>query len=191
MPREIITLQVGQCGNQIGMEFWKQLCLEHGIGPDGMLEDFASNGGGDRRDVFFYQADDEHFIPRSLQLDLEPRVINAILSSPYRNLYNPENFYVSSEGGGAGNNWASRSCGPRPLLLLRPGPVNARCSKRRTPQRPSPRPSPAPTHARPDPTRPDPTRHDNLAGERVLPGLDGARRAHGQDRPRGRRERLA
>jgi tubulin gamma len=120
MPREIITLQVGQCGNQIGMEFWKQLCLEHGIGPDGMLEDFASNGGGDRRDVFFYQADDEHFIPRSLQLDLEPRVINAILSSPYRNLYNPENFYVSSEGGGAGNNWASGSSGPRPLLLLRP-----------------------------------------------------------------------
>ncbi len=23
MPREIITLQVGQCGNQIGTEFWK------------------------------------------------------------------------------------------------------------------------------------------------------------------------
>jgi tubulin gamma len=61
----------------------------------------------DRKDVFFYQADDEHFIPRSLQLDLEPRVINAILSSPYRSLYNPENFYVSAEGGGAGNNWAS------------------------------------------------------------------------------------
>ena len=53
------------------------------------------------------QADDEHFIPRSLQLDLEPRVINGIRTSPYRNLYNPENFYVSSEGGGAGNNWAS------------------------------------------------------------------------------------
>ena len=27
--REIITLQVGQCGNQIGMEFWKLLCAEH------------------------------------------------------------------------------------------------------------------------------------------------------------------
>jgi len=24
MPREIITLQVGQCGNQIGSEFWRQ-----------------------------------------------------------------------------------------------------------------------------------------------------------------------
>uniref|UniRef100_A0A6N2MZF3 Integrase catalytic domain-containing protein n=1 Tax=Salix viminalis TaxID=40686 RepID=A0A6N2MZF3_SALVM len=42
MPREIITLQVGQCGNQIGMEFWKQLCLEHGINKDGILEDFAT-----------------------------------------------------------------------------------------------------------------------------------------------------
>jgi len=71
-----------------------------------MLEDFATHGG-DRKDVFFYQADDEHFIPRSLHLDLEPRVINAILSSPYKGLYNPENFYVSAEGGGAGNNWAS------------------------------------------------------------------------------------
>ena len=38
----------------VGMEFWKQLCLEHGIGPDGMLEDFATLGG-DRKDVFFYQ----------------------------------------------------------------------------------------------------------------------------------------
>ena len=107
----------------VGMEFWKQLCLEHGIGPDGMLEEFATDtsvgpgtggivaglpsSGGDRKDVFFYQADDAHFIPRSLQLDLEPRVINSILSSPYKSLYNPENFYVSSEGGGAGNNWAS------------------------------------------------------------------------------------
>jgi hypothetical protein len=38
MPREIITLQVGQCGNQIGGEFWKQLCLEHGISQDGTLK---------------------------------------------------------------------------------------------------------------------------------------------------------
>jgi tubulin gamma len=41
MPREIITLQVGQCGNQIGGEFWKQLCLEHGISPDGTLKEYS------------------------------------------------------------------------------------------------------------------------------------------------------
>eukprot|EP01027_Heterolobosea_sp_BB2_P013002 GEZU01018794.1.p1 GENE.GEZU01018794.1~~GEZU01018794.1.p1 ORF type:complete len:401 (+),score=46.47 GEZU01018794.1:39-1205(+) len=106
MPREIITLQVGQCGNQVGTEFWKQLCAEHAISPDGIIEDFATQGG-DRKDVFFYQADDEHYIPRALLLDLEPRVINTIQNSAYRNLYNPENIFISSDGGGAGNNWAS------------------------------------------------------------------------------------
>jgi len=99
-------LQVGQCGNQIGMEFWKQLCAEHGINSEGILEDFAV-AGEDRKDVFFYQADDEHYIPRALLIDLEPRVINMIQTAEYRNLYNPENFFVSKEGGGAGNNWAS------------------------------------------------------------------------------------
>eukprot|EP01048_Picozoa_sp_COSAG05_P010440 COSAG05_NODE_919_length_6591_cov_81.831793_5_plen_473_part_00 len=106
MPREIITCQVGQCGNQIGTEFWKQLCVEHGISADGILEDFATDGG-DRKDVFFYQADDEHYIPRALLFDLEPRVINSILTGDSRNLYNPENVFMSLDGGGAGNNWAS------------------------------------------------------------------------------------
>jgi hypothetical protein len=44
------------CPAAVGTEFWKQLCLEHGIGPDGVLEDFATaSGAGDRKDVFFYQ----------------------------------------------------------------------------------------------------------------------------------------
>lgn len=90
----------------VGTEFWKQLCAEHGISADGILEDFATDGG-DRKDVFFYQADDEHYIPRALLFDLEPRVINSIQTSDSRNLYNPENFFMSPDGGGAGNNWAS------------------------------------------------------------------------------------
>lgn len=80
MPSEVITLQLGQCGNQskwthnvnsqsleifhclksfyfiiiVGFEFWKKLCAEHGISPEGVLEDFATEGV-DRKDVFFYQ----------------------------------------------------------------------------------------------------------------------------------------
>lgn len=105
MPREIITLQVGQCGNQIGMEFWKLLCAEHGINQRGILEDYATSVD-DRKDVFFYQADDEHYVPRALLVDLEPRVINGIQMSEYADLYNPENVFIAKEGGGAGNNWA-------------------------------------------------------------------------------------
>lgn len=104
--KEIITLCVGQCGNQIGSEFWKQITAEHGIGADGLpLEE--TNGGDDRKDVFFYQADDERFVPRALLLDLEPRVVNAIQAGEHRDLFNPENVFVAKEGGGAGNNWAS------------------------------------------------------------------------------------
>lgn len=106
MPCEIITLQLGQCGNQIGFEFWKKLCSEHGISSDGRLEHYATEGT-DRKDVFFYQADDEHYIPRAVLLDLEPRVIQSIKNSQYAKLYNPENIYLSRDGGGAGNNWAS------------------------------------------------------------------------------------
>ena len=34
-------------------------------------------------------------------------MITNIRNSEHRNLYNPENIYISEHGGGAGNNWAS------------------------------------------------------------------------------------
>ncbi|KAL9935548.1 hypothetical protein V8E36_005896 [Tilletia maclaganii] len=109
MPRELITIHAGQCGNQVGAQFWEHLCRDHGIAKDGTLEDFASDSAaaGDRKDVFFYQADDDHFVPRAVLIDLEPRVINSVLSGPYRSLFNPENVWTSKSGGGAGNNWAA------------------------------------------------------------------------------------
>lgn len=33
------------------------------------------------------------------------QVIQGIQSGPYKNIYNPENFYISETGIGAGNNW--------------------------------------------------------------------------------------
>lgn len=94
---EIVTLQIGQCGNQIGNEFWKRACIEHGISADGQLVKEQD----DRKDVLFYEADDFSFIPRAVLIDLEPRVINQCIP-----LFNKENVYISNEGGGAGNNWA-------------------------------------------------------------------------------------
>lgn len=92
------------------------------LDSEGIIEEYATQGN-DRKDVFFYQADDEHYIPRAILLDLEPRVINSIKTSPYRNLYNPENVYVHPDGGGAGNNWAvgtfpCRVYSSRKLLIM-------------------------------------------------------------------------
>ncbi|VDK49679.1 unnamed protein product [Anisakis simplex] len=105
MPSDIIALQFGQCGNQIGDAFWRALCAEHGILPDGTLKDESMNGQ-DLKRVFFYQADDSHYVPRAVLVDLEPRVINSIVNSEYRSLYNSENIFKAPQGGGAGNNWA-------------------------------------------------------------------------------------
>ncbi|KAG5439303.1 hypothetical protein PCK2_000864 [Pneumocystis canis] len=85
----------------VGSQFWQQLCLEHGIRADGNLQDFATEGG-DRKD-----SDDTRYVPRAILVDLEPKVINSILSGPFSKLYNPENVFLSKEGGGAGNNWAT------------------------------------------------------------------------------------
>ena len=72
--RELITIQAGQCGNQsteilnltlrlfvilVGNAFWKQLCAEHRLRPDGSLSENISDNADmnivERKDVFFYQ----------------------------------------------------------------------------------------------------------------------------------------
>ena len=44
--REIVALQAGQCGNQIGAKFWETLSDEHGVSPTGAF--FLREG------VFFF-----------------------------------------------------------------------------------------------------------------------------------------
>lgn len=43
---------------------------------------------------------------RSVLVDLEPRVINKILTSEHKQLYDASNVFQSTSGCGAGNNWA-------------------------------------------------------------------------------------
>ncbi|KAK2950691.1 putative Tubulin gamma-1 chain [Blattamonas nauphoetae] len=107
--REIITLQVGQCGNQIGKEFWTKMSAEHGISKEGVVE-HPEVQANDRKDVFFYQADDDRYVPRSILVDLEGTVLDTIRTSEMGRFYNSENFFMpetSREGGGAGNLWSS------------------------------------------------------------------------------------
>ncbi|GME93048.1 unnamed protein product [Ambrosiozyma monospora] len=105
MPGEIITLQAGQCGNQIGEQFWSQLCSEHGILSDGTTDpEFKDVYRNDYPDAFFQKITDNKYKPRAILIDMEPRVINGI-TTRCQNLFNPRNIYISSDGGGAGNKW--------------------------------------------------------------------------------------
>ena len=43
MPRELITIQVGQCGNQIGGRFWDMALREHAaINQEGIFDEAMS-----------------------------------------------------------------------------------------------------------------------------------------------------
>ena len=67
MPREIVHLQAGQCGNQIGSKFWEITSDEHGLLPDGTY-----NGDSDlqleRIEVQFLDSLLLHIIPSYIKV---------------------------------------------------------------------------------------------------------------------------
>jgi len=101
--REIISVQVGQCGNQIGGKFWETICNEHGIGPDGVWKG-DSQQQLERADVYFTEVDGKRWVPRAVLVDLEPGTMDAARASPLGKIFRPDNFVYGQNG--AGNNWA-------------------------------------------------------------------------------------
>eukprot|EP01130_Rhizamoeba_saxonica_P002612 TRINITY_DN1237_c3_g1_i1.p1 TRINITY_DN1237_c3_g1~~TRINITY_DN1237_c3_g1_i1.p1 ORF type:complete len:478 (+),score=129.22 TRINITY_DN1237_c3_g1_i1:99-1532(+) len=105
MPqREIIHIQAGQCGNQVGAKFWEVISQEHGIDQSGAYV-------GDRREqlerigVYYNETSSgKKYVPRALLVDLEPGVLDVIRAGSNKNLFNPSNYVHAVNG--AGNNWA-------------------------------------------------------------------------------------
>ncbi|KAL1922982.1 beta-tubulin [Calcarisporiella thermophila] len=103
--REIVHLQTGQCGNQIGSKFWEVISGEHGIGPDG-----RHNGSEDKEtqleriNVYYNEAVGGKYVPRAVLVDLEPGTMDSIRGGTYGKLFRPDNFVNGQSG--AGNNWA-------------------------------------------------------------------------------------
>lgn len=101
--REILHLQVGQCGNQIGTKFWEIICEEHGINKNGEYEG-ESDLQLERIDVYFKEGYQAKYVPRSILVDLEPGTLDVARASEYGKLFRPDNFVAGASG--AGNIWA-------------------------------------------------------------------------------------
>merc|ERR1712165_436609 len=101
--REIVHMQAGQCGNQIGAKFWEIISDEHGIDPTGTY-----NGDSDlqleRVNVYYTEASGGKYVPRAVLVDLEPGTMDSVRSGPYGQIFRPDNFVFGQSG--AGNNWA-------------------------------------------------------------------------------------
>ena len=97
MPREIITIQVGQCGNQIGLRFWDLALREHA--SRGILYDDSMSS------FFTYEEANKSLKARAIIVDMEEGVINQLLKSDLGDLFDTRQLIKDVSG--AGNNWAN------------------------------------------------------------------------------------
>ena len=107
MGREVLTVEVGQCGNQLGFAFWEKACQEHKLAANGRFEgtDEELKVLTDKVGVFFDETSAKRYVPRTVFVDLEPGVHEKILTKEYGALFGKKAFVHSYEG--AGNCWAA------------------------------------------------------------------------------------
>ena len=101
--REILHIQGGQCGNQIGAKFWEVICDEHGIDHTGKYSG-DSELQLERVNVYYNEASGGRYVPRAVLMDLEPGTMDSVRSGPFGQIFRPDNFVFGQSG--AGNNWA-------------------------------------------------------------------------------------
>lgn len=94
---EIINIQIGKCGNNIGTNFFEVISDEHGIEPTGIY-----NGNSDfqlqKINVYYNESTQGKYTPLSILVDLDPITIDSVLVGPYGKLFHIDNCIVSRSG---------------------------------------------------------------------------------------------
>jgi len=104
MPtREVLTVNVGQAGIQLGNAVWKQYCSEHSIKTDGTLEADAKDESK-YFTTFFEETGTGQYVPRNITVDLEPTVVDDVRAGNYSQMFHPEFLLNGKED--AANNFA-------------------------------------------------------------------------------------
>ncbi|CRG94559.1 tubulin epsilon chain, putative [Plasmodium gallinaceum] len=113
MVREIIFLHIGQCGNQLGHEFWSVVINEHLHKKKNEKKEVVSKESfiNDSMSSFFENInencnskDRENLKARAILIDTEMGVTNEIMKSPISFLFDEKNIFTQQSG--AGNNWS-------------------------------------------------------------------------------------
>ncbi|KAL5011492.1 hypothetical protein ScPMuIL_010043 [Solemya velum] len=78
--REIVHIQAGQCGNQIGAKFWEVISDEHSVDPTGTYHG-DSDLQLERINVYYNEATGGKYVPRAVLVDLEPGTMDC--NHPY------------------------------------------------------------------------------------------------------------
>nr|XP_034995922.1 tubulin delta chain isoform X2 [Zootoca vivipara] len=112
----IITIQLGQCGNQIGREVFNTICTDfrstNGLCSKKENESFQAAC----KERFFSEEKPRVLAARAVLVDMEPKVIGQTLSTASRSgtwNYDHRSHFCQKQG--SGNNWANGYCvhGPK------------------------------------------------------------------------------
>ena len=102
--REILSIHVGQCGNQIADSFWRLILKEHGLNENGTVKDSSVVKSNANQEVFFHKVREGKYVPRAVLVDLEPGVIARIEGGEMSELFDEGSIIRKLPG--AANNWA-------------------------------------------------------------------------------------
>ena len=85
------------------MQFWEIISDEHGVDSTGSYQG-ESDLQLERINVYYNEASGGKYVPRAVLVDLEPGTMDSVRSSPFGQIFRPDNFVFGQSG--AGNNWA-------------------------------------------------------------------------------------
>lgn len=105
----VVTVQLGQCGNQVGQELFDIICND---AQEGQRKTYSAASC----ERFFHQTAHGDLVARALLIDMEPKVINRSMSMAAKSgrwSYGESSHFSQKQG--SGNNWANGYCvhGPR------------------------------------------------------------------------------
>ncbi|XP_072317212.1 tubulin delta chain [Eucyclogobius newberryi] len=100
----VVTVQLGQCGNQVGLELFDVISND---ARDGQRSTYRAAS----HERFFHQTSNGELEARAVLIDMEPKVINqsmtkALKSGKWR--YGEKAHFSQKQG--SGNNWANGFC---------------------------------------------------------------------------------
>ncbi|RZF47511.1 hypothetical protein LSTR_LSTR016964 [Laodelphax striatellus] len=112
---EIITIQVGQCGNQIGSVFWPLALKEHGFGNENKIHQKKSIASNSLHSFFYCPSKISEYSTindlkrgnvkaRCILIDMEENVVDRYKRSALRDLFDSKCLLTNHPG--SGNNWA-------------------------------------------------------------------------------------
>ncbi|XP_071394377.1 tubulin delta chain isoform X1 [Centroberyx affinis] len=105
----IVTVQLGQCGNQVGQELFDVICND---AQEGQRKAYCESS----TERFFHETTHGDLVARAVLIDMEPKVINHSMSRAAKSgrwRYGETSHFSQKQG--SGNNWANGYCvhGPR------------------------------------------------------------------------------